>query len=297
MKKKLGTLLLAAVTSMAMLVGCGGTTQPAADDTAANDQAILVVSFGTSYNDSRDITIGAVEQAIADAFPDYEVRRAFTSDIIMDILADRDNLEIDTVEEALERAAADGIKTLIVQPTHLMNGFEHTDLANALTDYADSFEQLALAEPLLTSDADFDAVAEAITADTAAYADGNTAVCFMGHGTEAESNSVYAKLQDVLTARGYFDYYIGTVEATPTLDDVVAAVDAGEYSKVVLQPLMVVAGDHANNDMAGDEEGSWKDVFTKAGYEVECVIRGLGQLEAIQDIYVAHTQAAIDSLQ
>lgn len=297
MKKKLGTLLLAAVTSMAMLVGCGGTTQPAADDTAANDQAILVVSFGTSYNDSRDITIGAVEQAIADAFPDYEVRRAFTSDIIMDILADRDNLEIDTVEEALERAAADGIKTLIVQPTHLMNGFEYTDLANALTDYADSFEQLALAEPLLTSDADFDAVAEAITAGTAAYADGNTAVCFMGHGTEAESNSVYAKLQDVLTARGYFDYYIGTVEATPTLDDVVAAVDAGEYSKVVLQPLMVVAGDHANNDMAGDEEGSWKDVFTKAGYEVECVIRGLGQLEAIQDIYVAHTQAAIDSLQ
>lgn len=297
MKKKLGTLLLAAVTSMAMLVGCGGTTQPAADDTAANDQAILVVSFGTSYNDSRDITIGAVEEAIADAFPDYEVRRAFTSDIIMDILADRDNLEIDTVEEALERAAADGIKTLIVQPTHLMNGFEYTDLANALTDYADSFEQLALAEPLLTSDADFDAVAEAIAADTAAYAEGNTAICFMGHGTEAESNSVYAKLQDVLTARGYFDYYIGTVEATPTLDDVVAAVDAGEYSKVVLQPLMVVAGDHANNDMAGDEEGSWKDVFTKAGYEVECVIRGLGQLEAIQDIYVAHTQAAIDSLQ
>lgn len=296
MKKKLGTLLLAAVTAAAMLAGCGSTTQPAADDTAAKDQAILVVSFGTSYNDSRDITIGAVEETIADAFPDYEVRRAFTSDIIMDILADRDNLEIDTVEEALDRAVADGIKTLVVQPTHLMNGFEYTDLANALADYADSFEQLALAEPLLTSDADFDAVAEAITADTAAYADGNTAVCFMGHGTEAESNSVYAKLQDVLTAKGYSDYYIGTVEATPTLDDVVAAVDAGEYSKVVLQPLMVVAGDHANNDMAGDEEGSWKDVFTKAGYEVECVIRGLGQLEAIQDIYVAHTQAAIDSL-
>lgn len=296
MKKKLGTLLLAAVTAAAMLAGCGSTTQPAADDTAAKDQAILVVSFGTSYNDSRDITIGAVEETIADAFPDYEVRRAFTSDIIMDILADRDNLEIDTVEEALDRAVADGIKTLVVQPTHLMNGFEYTDLANALAEYADSFEQLALAEPLLTSDADFDAVAEAITADTAAYADGNTAVCFMGHGTEAESNSVYAKLQDVLTAKGYSDYYIGTVEATPTLDDVVAAVDAGEYSKVVLQPLMVVAGDHANNDMAGDEEGSWKDVFTKAGYEVECVIRGLGQLEAIQDIYVAHTQAAIDSL-
>ena len=295
MKKKFGTLLMAALASMAILAGCGGSAEPAVEETA-KDQAILVVSFGTSYNDSRDITIGAVEDEIAAAFPDYEVRRAFTSDIIMDILEERDGLEIDTVEEALERAAADGVKTLVVQPTHLMNGFEYTDLANTLSEYADQFEQVKLAEPLLTSDADFDAVAEAIAADTAAYADGNTAVCFMGHGTEAPSNSVYAKLQDVLKAKGYQDLYIGTVEAEPTLEDVLAAVESGEYSKVVLQPLMVVAGDHANNDMAGDEEGTWKDAFTKAGYEVECVIRGLGELEAIQSVYVAHTQAAIDSL-
>lgn len=216
--------------------------------------------------------------------------------IIMDILEDRDGLEIDTVEEALDRAVEDGVKTLIVQPTHLMSGFEYTDLANAMADYTDSFEQLVLAEPLLTSDADFDAVADAIVADTKDSADGNTAVCFMGHGTEADSNGVYAKLQDVLKAKGQNDYYIGTVEAEPSLDDVLAAVQSGTYSKVVLQPLMVVAGDHANNDMAGDEEGSWKDTFTKAGYEVECNLRGLGQLEAIQSIYVAHTQAAIDSL-
>ena len=295
MKKKFSKVLMAAFASMAILAGCGGSAEPAVEETA-KDQAILVVSFGTSYNDSRDITIGAVEGAIEAAFPDYDVRRAFTSDIIMDILEERDGLEIDTVEEALERAVADGVKTLVVQPTHLMNGFEYTDLANTLSEYADSFEQLALAEPLLTSDADFDAVAEAIVADTAAYADGSTAVCFMGHGTEAPSNSVYAKLQDVLKTKGYNDYYIGTVEAEPTLEDVLAAVESGAYSKVVLQPLMVVAGDHANNDMAGDEEDTWKTAFANAGYEVECVIRGLGQLEAVQDVYVAHTQAAIDSL-
>ena len=295
MKKKFSKVFMAALASMAILAGCGGSAEPAVEETA-KDQAILVVSFGTSYNDSRDITIGAVEEAMEAAFPDYDVRRAFTSDIIMDILEERDGLEIDTVEEALDRAVADGVKTLVVQPTHLMNGFEYADVAATLTEYADSFEQLVLAEPLLTSDADFDAVAEAIVADTASYADGNTAVCFMGHGTEAESNHVYAKLQDVLKAKGYQDLYIGTVEAEPTLEDVLAAVESGEYSKVVLQPLMVVAGDHANNDMAGDEEGTWKDAFTKAGYEVECMIRGLGELEAIQSVYVAHTQAAIDSL-
>lgn len=297
MKKKFAALCMAAVTSMALLAGCGGSAEPAVEEEATKDQAILVVSFGTSYNESRDITIGAVEEAIKAAFPDYDVRRAFTSQIIIDILQERDGLEIDNVEQALDRAVADGIKTLIVQPTHLMNGYEYTDLAEALKDYTDSFEQLALAEPLLTSDADFDAVADAIVADTANYADGSTAICFMGHGTEADSNGVYTKLQEVLQTKGQTDYYIGTVEAEPGLEDVLTAVQAGEYRKVVLQPLMVVAGDHATNDMAGDEEGSWRNAFLEAGYEVECVLRGMGSMEAIQDVYVAHTQAAIDSLQ
>lgn len=298
MKRKFITLAVAALASMALFAGCSSTEpETNADDTAtAEKQAILVVSFGTSYNDSRDITIGAVEGAIEEAFPDYEVRRAFTSDIIIEILDERDGLEIDTVDEALEKAVADGVTTLIVQPTHLMNGFEYSDLAESLTKYKDSFEKVALAEPLLTSDEDFDTVAEAIVKDTEAYADGETAICFMGHGTEAESNGVYAKLQQLLKDKGYNDYFIGTVEAEPSLDDVVAAVGEGEYKKVVLQPLMVVAGDHANNDMAGDEEGSWKDTFENAGYEVSCNLRGLGEIEAVQSVYVEHTQAAIDSL-
>lgn len=288
MGRKVLLTLAAALLGAMMLAGCGK---------GADKTAILVVSFGTSYNDSRDITIGAVEESIKTAFPDYEVRRAFTSQIIIDILKERDGLEIDNVEQALDRAAADGIKKLVVQPTHLMNGFEYTDLANALEDYQDKFDEIVLAEPLLTSDADFEAVVKAMTEDRAAYDDGKTAICFMGHGTEAPSNVVYTKLQEVLTAEGYENYYIGTVEAEPTVEDVLNAVNAaGKYKKVVLAPLMVVAGDHANNDMAGDEADAWKSLFTDAGYEVECILEGLGQNEDIQKIYVEHTQAAIESL-
>lgn len=270
-----------------------------AEDTEgkAEDAAILVVSFGTSYNDSRDITIGAVEDAIAAAHPEYEVRRAFTSQIIIDVLKEREGLEIDNVTEALDRAVADGIKTLIVQPTHLMNGLEYGDLVAELKDYEEDFDQVAIGEPLLMQDSDYEAVIGAITKATAEYDDGETAIVFMGHGTEAESNVVYSTLQEKLTAAGYENYYIGTVEASPTLDDIMAAMTKhGEYQKVVLEPLMVVAGDHANNDMAGDEEDSWKTILTEAGYETECLLRGLGELPEIQDIYVTHVDAALEQL-
>ncbi len=260
------------------------------------EKELLVISFGTSFNDNRQATIGAIEAAMEEAFPDFSVRRGFTSNIIIDHVLTRDNVKIDDVGEALDRAVANGVKTLVVQPTHLMNGYEYTDLSNELAEYADSFDQIVLGEPLLTSDEDFEAVAEAIVAATAEYDDGETAIVFMGHGTEAESNQVYAKMQDVLTAGGHENYFVGTVEATPSLDDVVAAVGEKEYKKVVLEPLMVVAGDHANNDMAGDEEGAWKKTFEDAGYEVECLLTGLGSMEPIQDLYVAHAQAAIDSL-
>lgn len=289
MKRKLVPLLTAVLMALC-LGGCGSKG-------ADQKTAILVVSFGTSYNESRDITIGAIENAITKAFPDYEVRRAFTSQIIIDKLKERDGLAIDNVEEALDRAVADGVTTLVVQPTHLMDGYEYTDLKNALADYEDKFDKVVLGEPLLSSDEDFDAVIKAITEKTASYDDGETAICFMGHGTEADSNAVYAKMQEKLAASGYENYFIGTVEAEPSLDDVLAAINGkGTYTKVVLEPLMVVAGDHANNDMAGDEEDSWKTVIQGDGYEVECLLEGLGQVAAIQDIYVAHTQAAVDSL-
>ncbi len=291
MKKRFTALFAAAAAAVLCLAGCAGKAQ---DNGKA---AVLVVSFGTSYNDSREATIGAIESAIAKALPDYEVRRAFTSQIIIDKLKERDGLAIDNVEEALDRAAADGIKTLVVQPTHLMDGYEYTDLADALKDYEDKFDRVVLAKPLLASDEDFDAVISAVTGKTASYDDGETAICFMGHGTEADSNAIYAKMQEKLTAAGYENYYIGTVEAAPSLENVIAAINSkGTYKRVVLEPLMVVAGDHANNDMAGDEDDSWKTLIGNEGYEVECILEGLGQIPAVQDIYVAHTKAAVDSL-
>ena len=260
------------------------------------ENELLVVSFGTSYNDSRRETIGAIEQTLADQFSGWSVRRGFTSQIIIDHVLSRDGVAIDNVTEALDRAVANGVKTLVVQPTHLMHGFEYTDLMNELAGYADSFDAIAVGEPLLNSDEDFAAVAEAIVNVTAAYDDGETAICFMGHGTEAESNAIYAQMQQVLTDGGHENYFVGTVEATPSVDDVLAMVQAGSYTKVVLMPLMIVAGDHANNDMAGDEPDSWKSVFEGAGYDVTCLVQGLGQLPEIQAIFVQHTQAAIDSL-
>ena len=325
MKRKTVSTILAIAIAGTLLAGCSSSTQaPAEAGTEASTEAeedeeenydtgdaslddvrngddigeseLLVISFGTSYNDSRRLTIGAIEGALADAFPEYSVRRGFTSDIIIDHVKSRDNVTIDNVKEALDRAVNNGVKTLVVQPTHLMNGFEYNDLMEELAQYADAFDRVVVCEPLLTSDADFEAVANAVVDATAEYDDGKTAICFMGHGTEADSNSVYAKMQTVFESMGAKHYYIGTVEAEPTLDDVLAMVKEGGYERVVLEPLMVVAGDHANNDMAGDEEDSWKTVFENEGYEVVTVVRGLGELEDIRALYVAHAQAAVDQV-
>ena len=329
--KKLGIMLIVSGMLMSMLTACGGSKTAASDDTQdenttaqtnTQDQTdpdenyetgdaslddplnqdeigeteLLVVSFGTSYNDSRRETIGAIEKAMQAAFPELSVRRGFTSQIIIDHVNKRDGEKIDNVTEALDRAVDNGVKTLVVQPTHLMNGLEYNDLKDELAGYSDSFEKITLGEPLLTSDEDFQKVADAIVEATKEYDDGETAICFMGHGTEAESNQVYSKMQQVLTDGGHKNYFVGTVEATPSLEDVIAAVKESGCKKVVLRPLMIVAGDHANNDMASDEDGSWKTEFEKAGFEVTTVVEGLGSIPAIQDILVAHAQAAVDSI-
>ena len=260
------------------------------------EKELLVVSFGTSFNDSRRMTIGGIERALQKAFPDWSVRRAFTSQIIIDHVKNRDGEVIDNVAEALDRALENGVKTLVVQPTHLMHGYEYTDLVNELAEYADAFESITVGEPLVNSEEDF-ALTAAVLADvTADYDDGKTAIVYMGHGTEAASNEIYAKMQQIMTSAGYENYFIGTVEAEPSVDDVLALVKAGSYERVVLRPMMIVAGDHANNDMAGDEEDSWKSVFEAAGYDVECVLQGLGQSRVIQQMFVQHTADAIAKL-
>ena len=296
MKKLLSVVIIAVLSMSMLLTGCG-EKKDSGNAKASSDKEILIVSFGTSYSNSRHVTIGAIEDAIREAYPDYQVRRAFTAQIIIDKLKKEENIEIDNVKQALDRAVANGVKTLIVQPTHLMNGLEYNDLKKELDKYKDKFDKIALGEPLLTSDEDFKQVIAAITNDTKEYLDGETAICFMGHGTEADSNKVYATLQEKLKAAGYNDYFVGTVEAKPSVDDLIAQVkESGKYKRVILQPLMVVAGDHANNDMAGDGEDSWVSKFKAAGFEVKPVLRGLGQNYDIQKIYLEHLKAAIDSL-
>lgn len=254
---------------------------------------LLVVSFGTSYNDSRDVTIGAVEQALQAAYPDYEVRRAFTSQIIIDILKERENLEIDNVIEAMERLVAEGVKDVVLQPTHVMNGFEYDDIIAEIAPYREKFDSFRVGNPLLITQEDYDQVVAAVVEGTAQYNQAGTAVVFMGHGTEHASNATYAKVQQKLNDAGYNNYFVGTVEAEPTVEEVLEMVKESGAEKVVMLPFMVVAGDHAHNDMAGDEEDSWKTIFTEAGFEVECVLEGLGQNTAIQQIYVAHAAAAM----
>lgn len=292
--KKRGIIMAAIMAGVLALASCGAQKADTTTEAeAAKDKAILVVSFGTSYNDSRDKTIGAIENAIATAYPDYDVRRAFTSQIIIDKLKERDNLEIDNVTEALDRLVEDGIKELVVQPTHVMHGFEYDDVVAEVENYTDKFDKVVISEPLLTSNEDFADVAAAVAADTAEYEADGTAVVLMGHGTEHASNATYAKLQEVFTANGPENYFIGTVEAEPTVEDMVAAAKDGGYTRVVLRPLMVVAGDHANNDMAGDEDDSWKSVFESEGFEVECVLKGMGEIPEVQQIYVNHVADAI----
>lgn len=271
------------------------STGDASKDKSRNEDGIgenelLVVSFGTSFNDNRVATIGAVEEAMEKAFPDYSVRRGFTSNIIIEHVQRRDGQVIDDVKEALDRAKANGVKNLLVQPTHLMNGYEYGDLVKDLEKCLNDFETIKIGAPLLTSDADFAAVAEAMA--KAVPAGEKTAVCYMGHGTEADSNSIYARMQQELRDAGYDNYFIGTVESEPTAEDLVKLVKAGGYTKVILRPMMIVAGDHANNDMAGDEPDSWKSVFAAAGLEVQCEVKGLGELEAVQQLLAAHAREA-----
>ena len=286
------------------------------DDIGENE--LLVVSFGTSFNNSRVEDIGGIEKALIEAYPDWSVRRAFTAQIIINHVQARDGEKIDNVEQALDRAVANGVKNLVVQPTHLMHGAEYDELVDALDSYKDKFETVTVAEPLLGevgTDAtvvndDKANVAEAITAEAvktagfdsldAAKEDG-TAFVFMGHGTSHSAKISYSQMATQMSDLGYDNVFIGTVEGEPeetACEAVIEAVKEAGYTKVVLRPLMVVAGDHANNDMAGDDEDSWKSMFNASGAfeSVDCQIAGLGEIDAIQQIYVAHTKAALETL-
>ncbi len=282
------------------------------------ENELLVVSFGTSFNDSRAEDVKGIEDALAEAYPDWSVRRAFTAQIIINHVEARDDEVIDNMQQALDRAVENGVKNLVVQPTHLMHGAEYDEMTEAINEYKDKFESVAIAEPMLGEvgdDAtvindDKKAVAQAIT-DAAckeagfdsmdAAAEAGTAFVFMGHGTSHTANVTYDQMQTQMENLGFKNAFIGTVEGKPedtACDKVIEKVKEAGYKNVVLRPLMVVAGDHANNDMAGDDEDSWKSQFVASGNfdKVDCQIEGLGRVEAVEKLYVEHTKAAIDSL-
>ena len=300
----------------------GRDTGDASQDDPLNEDNIgekelLVVSFGTSFNASRAADIGGVEKALQAANPDWSVRRAFTAQIIINHVQARDGEKIDNMDQALERAVKNGVKELVVQPTHLMHGAEYDELTEAVNSYKDKFESVKIAEPLLGevgADAtaineDKAAVAKAITAEavkTAEYdsldaaAEDSTAFVFMGHGTSHTAKISYSQMQAQMEQLGYKNVFIGTVEGEPedtSCESVIAKVKDAGYKNVILRPLMVVAGDHANNDMAGDDDDSWKSQFeaSKKFDSVKTQIAGLGEIDAIQQLYVAHTKAAMDA--
>ena len=299
----------------------GRDTGDASLDDARNQDEIgenelLVVSFGTSFNDSRVADIKGIEDALQAAYPDWSVRRAFTAQIIINHIQARDGEKIDNMTQALDRAVANGVKNLVVQPTHLMHGAEYDEMCEAIEAYKDQFESVSIAEPMLGEvgsdatviNADKEAVAKAITAAAVADSgfesldaakDAGTAFVFMGHGTAHVAKVTYSQMQTQMQNLGYENVFIGTVEGEPeetSAEAVIEAVKAAGYTNVVLRPLMVVAGDHANNDMAGSDDDSWKTVFEAAGFTVDCQIHGLGEIADVQALYVAHTKAAIDAL-
>ena len=287
-----------------------------ADEIGENE--LLVVSFGTSFNDSRTEDIGGIEKALQKAYPDWSVRRAFTAQIIINHVQARDGEKIDNMDQALQRAVDNGVKNLIVQPTHLMHGAEYDELSEAVASYSDKFESVSIAEPLLgevgsaddSVNSDKEAVAKAVTAEavkTAGYEsldaakEDGTAFVFMGHGTSHTAKISYSQMQNQMNALGYDNVFIGTVEGEPedtACEAVIEKIQEAGYKKVILRPLMVVAGDHANNDMAGDDDDSWKSQFEASGVfdSIETQIAGLGQIPVIQDLYVSHTHAAMEEL-
>ena len=280
------------------------------------EKELLVVSFGTSFNDSRVADIKSIEDALQEANPDWSVRRAFTAQIIINHIQARDGEKIDNMEQALERAVANGVKQLVVQPTHLMHGAEYDEMCAAIDKVRDKFESVEIAEPMLGevgSDAavinsDKEAVAKAVVAaalsesgyeSTAAAKEAGVAYVLMGHGTAHVAKVTYSQMATQMDKLGYENVFIGTVEGEPedtSCEAVIAAVKEAGYTTVVLRPLMVVAGDHANNDMAGADEDSWKTMFEAAGFTVNCQISGLGRIADVQALYVAHTKAAIDAI-
>ena len=259
-------------------------------------KAILVVSFGTSFHRTREKTIDRIEADIAAEFPEYRIYRAWTSKMIIAKLKRRDGIEIPTVEKAVEQMIRDGVKELVVQPTHIMNGIENDLMKEDVWKRADAFDRISFGDPLLTSTEDNEKAIEALMEEFSDLGE-EEALVFMGHGTTHYANSVYAALDYTFKDMGYRHVFLGTVEAYPSLETLLRQLGTFQPKKLILAPFMVVAGDHAIHDMSGEDEDSWRSQFEKAGYVVSCVMKGLGEYPGIRRIYLEHTEEAVRKLE
>ena len=261
----------------------------------SNKQALLVVSFGTSYQDTREKTLDKTQQVFEEKFASFDVYRAFTAQTIIDILEERDNIKVNNVEEALEALKKDNYGTVVIQSLHVMNGAEYDDMMAIVDEYKNDFNEIKVGKALLTTHEDYDNVIESLATNFPERND-NEAIVFMGHGTHHEANAVYAALEYAFAAAGYDNVFVGTVEGFPTLENVMVQLEENQIEKVTLMPLMIVAGDHAENDMGGDEEDSWKTILKQSGYEVEVFMHGMGENEGIREIFMDHAEEAIEGV-
>ncbi len=262
----------------------------------AGKKAILVASFGTSYNDNRAKTIGAIEKMVSEKYPDWEVRRAFTSKMIIRKLKERDGEIVDYVTDAMEKLSAEGFEKVVVQPTHVMNGDEYDDVVRIVGEHIGNIPSLSMGRPLLTTSDDYDELVEALEATLIPQTADGEALVLMGHGSEHYANATYSQLQMKLWLGGHEDVFVTTVEGYPEFDDTVSLIKKKGLKKALLFPLMIVAGDHANNDMAGDEDDSLKSILESEGIEVRCIVKGMGEYSEFRELFADHVEKAISKL-
>lgn len=280
-------LLVLLIMASLVLTGCSGI------NSNTDKKALLVVSFGSSFVENRKASIDATDEALHEAFADYDLYTAFTSEIIIDIYKERDDKHYDTVEEAIERIYKAGYGHVLVVPTLVINGDEYDRMIEAIEPFEDKIESLVISDPLLTKTTDYNRVADALVSELPDLGD-DSAVVLMGHGTHHHANSAYPALDYTFKHMGHDNIYVGTVEGAPPFDEVAEDIKMGGYEKVFMLPLMIVAGDHAHNDMAGDEGDSWKLMFKSLGYEVDYELKGLGELPAIRDLFIEHAKEALE---
>ncbi len=251
-------------------------------------RALLVASFGTSYKETRKKNIEAIENRLQEEFSDYVVYRAFTSKMIKQKL-EKEGLLIFDIPQALEQMKKNGVKEVLVQPTHIINGIEYDLLREEIAPYLEQFQSILVGSPLLTKHEDYIELATIIKESYLVKKE--EALVLMGHGSKHHANASYPAFEYVLKDLGYENIFVGTVEGYPSLEEVKKQLEKQGYQKVCLAPMMIVAGDHANNDMIGDED-SWKCELEEAGYQVRYSLKGLGELEGVQEMFIRKAKEA-----